>query len=126
LKLNLGPLKHFIKASVGVVESVGFILGVRRGDELEAVVAYRVDNELESPVEFRASPWQVVQAHRVAELYKLEVIALYHTHPACPPTPSHLDLKGMKLWPLVWVIACKDTIKAWRLEDGEVVEVEVV
>lgn len=126
MKLNLGPLKHFIKASVGVVESLGFILGVRREDELEAVVAYRVDNELESQVEFRASPWQVVQAHRVAELYKLEVIALYHTHPACPPTPSHLDLKGMKLWPLVWVIACKDTIKAWRLEDGGVMEVEVV
>jgi proteasome lid subunit RPN8/RPN11 len=126
LKLNLGSLKHFIKASVGVVESVGFILGVRRGDELEAVIAYRVDNELGSPVEFRASPWQVVQAHGVAELYKLEVIALYHTHPACPPTPSRLDLKGMKLWPLVWVIACKGTVKAWRLEDGGVVEVEVV
>ena len=106
MKMNLGPLKLFIQASVGSVESVGFILGVKVEDTVEAVVVYRVDNELGSPVEFRASPWHVVQAHRVAELYKLEVIALYHTHPTCPPIPSHLDLEGMKLWPIPWIIAC--------------------
>jgi proteasome lid subunit RPN8/RPN11 len=126
LRLVLGPLKAVLEAHVGLVENVGFILGERRGDVLEAVALYRADNELGSPFEFRASPWHVVQAHRVAELYKLDVIALYHTHPSCPPVPSYLDVKGMKLWPIPWVIACESLVKAWMLEDGGVVEVEVV
>ncbi len=126
MKLVLGPLREVLKVHADGVESVGFILGVRRGEVLEAMVLYRVDNELSSPVEFRANPWHVVQAHRVAELYKLEVIALYHTHPSCPPIPSSLDIKGMRLWPIPWIIACRGLVKAWRLGDGIVEEVEVV
>ena len=43
MKMNLGPLKLFIQASVGSVESVGFILGVKVEDTVEAVVVYRVE-----------------------------------------------------------------------------------
>ncbi len=125
MRIELGPLKVTLGVYIGLVESVGFILGERRGSILEAKALYRVNNELGSPIEFKAHPWHVVQAHRVAELYKLEVIALYHTHPTCPPTPSILDIKGMRLWPVPWVIVCENSIKAWRLEDNNVVEVEV-
>lgn len=126
MKVKLGALRATLMdlASLGL-EVVGFLLGSRSGDHIDVKALYRVDNELGSPVEFRANPWQTVQAHNVANLYQLEVVALYHTHPSCPPTPSLLDLRGMRLWPIPWVIACRDDVKAWTLEEDGVREVEI-
>lgn len=126
MRIKVGALGIVLKSlAVGGVEVVGFLLGSRTGDVIEVKALYRVDNDLQSPVEFRANPWQTVQAHNVANLYNLDVVALYHTHPSCPPVASVLDVKGMRLWPIPWVIACRYEVKAWILEGDGVREIEV-
>jgi len=126
LKIRLGSLEVVLRSLSSIeAEAIGFLLGLKAGSSIDVMALYRVDNELGSPVEFRANPWQTVQAHNVADKYGVEVVALFHTHPTCPPVPSSLDFKGMKLWPIPWVIACKDEVKAWILEGEKVKEVGI-
>lgn len=117
-------MKHAIHPflSTGREES-GIIIGMVEDGEATAYAIYKTRNVLDSPVRFESDPWEVVQAHRVAEVYGVSVIGVFHTHPVCPPKPSRLDVEGMKRWPLIWVIACKSgseaSIAAWRLDSDE-------
>ena len=98
-----------------------FLVG--RGEEV--LYAYWAQNVKSSPFEFEAEGWHVVQAHISAERHGMEVIALAHTHPSCPAVPSPADLRGMKAWPIVWVISCQSEVRGWVLEGGKVKEVEI-
>lgn len=121
-KLSLGPLaRALMSLSGGEEERVAFLVG--KGEEV--LYAYWARNVKRSSIEFEAEPWHVVQAHVSASKYSLEVVGIAHTHPSCPPVPSTLDVRGMKAWPLVWVIACPGDLKAWRLKEGGLEEVEV-
>ena len=107
-------------------ETVGIVLGVSRLDEVSCMALFRVENRLSSPYRFEADHWQIVQAHETAKKYGLEVVALFHSHPSCPAEPSSLDVEGMRRWSMPWIIACRDEIRGWSIEEGRVVEVEVV
>ena len=119
-RLVIGSLKRTLTqiAATSREEKVGMLLGEVLEDSAIVRLMYWVKNVKSSPVEFEADPWQVVQAHEVASKHGLEVIAVFHTHPSCPAVPSQLDLRGMRLWPVLWVIACKDEVRAWILSDG--------
>ena len=61
-------------------------------------------NILSSPVEFVISPELVVAELKKAETEGLEIVGIFHSHPAAP-YPSVVDLKNMKLWPnVLWLI----------------------
>lgn len=109
----------------GEVEAVGLLLGQRRGEEVVCNSLFRVDNRLKARELFETEPWHIVQAYTAAEAYGLEVVALFHTHASCPPAPSPLDVKGMRKWPLLWVIACPQEVRAWILRNEEVEEVPI-
>jgi proteasome lid subunit RPN8/RPN11 len=52
-------------------------------------------------------------------------LAVFHSHPASPPRPSHADLERAGLWASrPWLILRTDTreLAAWRLVDGRAVE----
>lgn len=125
--VKLGVLGEVLKLMAsGASESTGFLVGSLEPSHARVFGLYRVDNRLGSPVEFEGDPWQTVQAHVAAGNYGIQVIALFHTHISCPPLPSSLDIRGMRLWPLIWVIACPGEVRAWRLdESGEPREVFV-
>jgi proteasome lid subunit RPN8/RPN11 len=118
-RIELGSLKRILEVLTKDVrvEKVSLLIGKVEGETARAMIAYRVTNIKGSAVEFEADPWQVVQAHEVASKHGLEVIAILHTHPTCPAIPSTLDLRGMRLWPIIWVIACRGEVRAWVLED---------
>ncbi|MEM1572679.1 Mov34/MPN/PAD-1 family protein [Pyrobaculum sp.] len=83
-----------------------------------AVAKWRwVRNLAGSPVAFRIDPEEMYRAITEAEEEGLELLAIFHTHPG-PPTPSSVDLKYMRLWPVVWIISNTFSWKttAWRLE----------
>ncbi len=126
-KVVLGPIKgHLLRiASLDGPERVALLLGKRSDDNVVVYVVFRVDNVRGSPVEFEGDPWQLVVAHKAAEKYGLEVVGVFHTHPACPASPSPSDVDGMKKWPYPWVIACPGYLRAWLLEGGKVREVAV-
>ncbi|MFP3312699.1 MAG: Mov34/MPN/PAD-1 family protein [Acidilobus sp.] len=76
------------------------------------------ENLLRSPVEFLANPLDIVTAYKAAENLHIDVVALYHTHPDGDAAPSQMDLEGMRLWPLPWIIASRSGVRAWVLSSG--------
>ncbi len=126
-RVILGPLKSHLLgiASLEGPERVALLLGKRSNSEVVVNAVFRVNNVRGSPVEFEGDPWQLVVAHKAAEKYGLDVVGVFHTHPACPASPSPSDLEGMKRWPYPWVIACPGDLRAWILEGGEAREIAV-
>ena len=124
MALKLGPLtRHLELLAQQGFEKLGVIIG--RGEEAYMLVAVR--NISSHPeLEFTGDPWAVVQAHKIASIYSLEVIGVYHTHPCGNPYPSIRDLTGMRNWPYIWVIASREGVKAWKLRGETAIEVDLI
>ncbi|ACB40210.1 M67 family metallopeptidase [Pyrobaculum neutrophilum] len=93
--------------------------------EGETVKTWRwVRNVLESPTAFRIDPEELYRAVTEAEEAGLALVAIFHTHPG-PPVPSPLDIRHMRLWPVVWVISDVYTWETagWRLSEEGLVKV---
>ncbi len=75
-------------------------------------------------------PDDFLAADRVARAAGLEIVGIWHTHPDAPPRPSATDLETA--WEgysylIVGVAALGTTeLRAWRLEDGRFVELNLV
>ncbi len=69
-------------------EACGLIGGL--GEQAHQVVA--ITNELHSPVRFRMDAREQLAAFLHFEEKGLELIAIFHSHPNGPPTPSPTDL----------------------------------
>ena len=118
-----GELVDELKAKCGPGEECAALLfGV--GDSVKAWKWMR--NVAGSPVEFRLDPEEVYAAVKAAEEAGLELVAIFHTHPGAP-IPSPLDLKHMRMWRVVWVIANVYTaeLRAWRMAGDRVEEVDI-
>jgi proteasome lid subunit RPN8/RPN11 len=57
----------------------------------------------ESPLTFSIESTELVDAYNLAESKGLQVIAIFHSHPA-QPSPSSTDIKFMEINPVVWLI----------------------
>ena len=53
---------------------------------------------------FSIAPDQLLGAYRAAERRGLEVIGIFHSHPASGAAPSDTDMRFMRTNPVVWVI----------------------
>jgi len=69
-------------------EACGLIGGV--GDEARLVLP--VTNELHSPVRFRMSPQEQLEAFLRFEEGRLDLIGIFHSHPRGPARPSPTDM----------------------------------
>ncbi len=52
---------------------------------------YPLVNELESPTEYRSEPQSMFDAYRDLRNRGIDVLAVYHSHPASAPVPSRKD-----------------------------------
>jgi len=102
-------------------ESCAFLLG--RSDMVIEIIPMR--NADESQVSFSIEPQQVLHAYELAESKKLQVIGIFHSHPA-RPAPSGTDRKFMEINPVVWLIysTTEYRLKAY-VYDRDVKEVEL-
>ncbi|WP_297508634.1 M67 family metallopeptidase [Thermococcus sp.] len=113
------------RARTSKEEICGFLFGVA-GEDVEVREVRFVRNRLASPVAFEMEPVEMVEALDEAEEKGLEVVGIFHSHLKCPPRPSGRDLKGMELWPVVWLIVDeRGNYGAYVLREGKVEEVEV-
>ncbi len=105
-------------------EVAGFLIGSTSGNSVFVEELLVGDNLDSSPHSFRLDPYAIVSAHELAKIMNLEVVALVHSHPA-PPYPSIKDVKGMRLWPIPWVVVDSVSLefRAWILKDLGVEEV---
>ncbi|MCA9916700.1 MAG: M67 family metallopeptidase [Anaerolineales bacterium] len=68
--------------------------GLVAGSELGRVTAvYPIENHLHSPTTFLMNPQQQIQAMLDLEASGWQLLAIYHSHPHGPETPSPTDIQ---------------------------------
>jgi proteasome lid subunit RPN8/RPN11 len=100
-------------------ESCAFLLG--HNDKVAKILPMR--NIDESPVTFSIEPSELLHAYNLAESKGMQVIAIFHSHPA-KPWPSSTDIKFMEINPVVWVIysTTDSQLKAFVYDDDELIK----
>lgn len=84
-------------------------------------------NILDSAVAFKIDPSEVFEVFDEADRIGLEVIGVFHSHPA-PAEPSNIDLEYMKANPMVWLIASMldKSIGAYYTQNKTVKKIEIL
>ncbi|TLY08032.1 MAG: M67 family metallopeptidase [Thaumarchaeota archaeon] len=102
-------------------ESCAFLLG--KNDRVVEILT--MQNADQSAISFSIEPQDVLRAYDVAESKKLQVMGIFHSHPA-RPAPSNTDKKFMEINPVVWLIysTTEQEFKAY-VYDSDVREVAV-
>jgi proteasome lid subunit RPN8/RPN11 len=100
-------------------ESCAFLLGHK--DKVVKILPMR--NSDKSPVTFSIEPAELLHAYNLAESKGMQVIAIFHSHPA-KPWPSNTDIKFMEINPVVWVIysTTESQLKAFVYDDDDSIE----
>ncbi|MHA1589796.1 MAG: Mov34/MPN/PAD-1 family protein [Candidatus Njordarchaeales archaeon] len=98
-------LEEIVKrAKESRIEICGVLLGIAdREGRVIVKKLWKARNIKNSPVLFEIYPEDLYKAVVLGEKEGLDIVALYHSHPA-PPVPSNRDIEGMKLWPVPWLI----------------------
>lgn len=104
------------------LEACGLLAGKK--DRVEKVLFVR--NQAQSPARFVMDPYEQLQAFEWIESHSLEMLAIFHSHPAGPETVSSTDI-AEAAYAVVHVI-CSKTRDVWKLrgfwiEDGTATEV---
>ncbi|HET6807835.1 MAG TPA: M67 family metallopeptidase [Nitrososphaera sp.] len=105
-------------------ESCAFLLG--HNDKVAKILPMR--NIDESPVTFSIEPAELLHAYNLAESKGMQVIAIFHSHPA-KPWPSSTDIKFMEINPVVWIIysTTESQLKAFVYDDDELIkEIDII
>ena len=72
------------------LEGCGLIAG-DKGSRVTAV--YPIDNVLQSPTAYQMNPLQQIEAMLDLEAHGWRLLAIYHSHPQGPDSPSVSDIK---------------------------------
>ena len=110
ISLTAGQIEELVSIAKDVLpnESCGLLLG--ENDAVAEILPMR--NVDESPLTFSIESTELVGAYNLAESKGLQVIAIFHSHPA-QPSPSSTDIKFMEINPVVWLIY---STTEWRLK----------
>ena len=92
------------------------------GKENKVEEVFLTKNIDESPINFTISNEQLIEAYRIAEDKKIEVIGIFHSHPNSEACPSNTDKKFMQSNPVVWIIysGINKNFKAFILESDSI------
>lgn len=87
---------------------------------------FLTENIEKSPVNFTISNKQLIEGYKMAEEKKMDVIAIFHSHPDSEAYPSNTDKKFMQSNPVVWVIysGINKNFRAYILE-SEIMEISI-
>lgn len=99
------------------LEACGLLAG--KDGRVQAVLP--VENVLRSPVRFRMRPEDQLKAFNWIEEHDLDLLAIYHSHPAGPPYPSMTDIEEAAY--AVAYLICYPEAGTWQVR-GFRIEVE--
>ncbi len=89
-------------------ESVALLAGRIEGTIAYATNTYLPENIEQSAVSFTVDPIVLFDIYTDIEKKHLELVAIYHTHPA-PAKPSGMDLSYMEVNSCIWLISNTST-----------------
>lgn len=101
-------------------------VGMLAGREGVVVRRFPLVNALASPTRFESEPRSMFEAEKARRMEELEFLAVYHSHPTSPATPSKHDIANRYSDAVLMVIISLEkepaTVKAWRVTDAGVTE----
>jgi len=100
------------------------------GRDGHATAVHRATNAEASPYRFVIDGREQLQILNRIEADGTDLAAIYHSHTRTPPEPSQTDINFARNWPgVLWVIVGllgdEATVQTWRIDDGQVSEVEL-
>ena len=106
------------------LEACGLLAG--KQDAVDAVL--KVHNAEQSPVRFRMDPEEQLHALEWIDANGLELVGIYHSHPAGPETASATDIAeaAYEVVHVIW--SCSGRFwkaRGFWIEAGEVTEVDI-
>ena len=108
------------------LEACALLVGKISNDHVmvsEVIIASNADK---SQVSFSIEPKELLDAYSKAESMGLEIVAIFHSHPA-PAKPSSTDVKYMEINPIPWLIlSTTNNELAAFLYDGKIRTLELV
>lgn len=75
------------------MEACGILGGSISREIRQAEWIYPAQNQLKSPLRYQIEPAEQLKAFEYLENNRLELVAIYHSHPAGPEHPSALDIR---------------------------------
>jgi len=105
--------------------------GLVSGADGAATEVFPARNEMASPLAYNVHPQDLLLITEEIEGRGEDLAAIYHSHTKSPAEPSQTDINLAANWPdpvyLICSIADPDApvLRAWRLRDGSVAEVEL-
>jgi [CysO sulfur-carrier protein]-S-L-cysteine hydrolase len=105
-------------------EACGLLAG--KDGRVEKVLPVR--NQAQSPVRFVMDPYEQLQAFEWIESQELQLIGIFHSHPAGPDTVSATDIEeaAYEVVHLIW--SCSDgtwKLRGFWIAEGQAQEVDL-
>jgi proteasome lid subunit RPN8/RPN11 len=96
------------------------------GKDDQVLDLFLTENIENSPVNFTISNKQLIEAYKIAEEKKMEVVGIFHSHPDSDAYPSNTDKKFMQSNPVAWIIysGINKNFRAYLLE-SDIVEIPI-
>lgn len=85
-------------------ESCALLCGRVRGADAHVSGLVTVANADASPDRFSVPAQELISAYARAESDGLDVVGIFHSHPASPALPSGTDVEYMRINPVPWLI----------------------
>ena len=106
------------------LEACGLLAGTN--NQVEKMI--KVRNQLQSPVRFVMDPYEQLKAFDWIEANRLELLGIFHSHPAGPETVSATDIveAAYEVVHIIWSrIEDRWQARGFWIEGGEVSEVSL-
>ena len=96
------------------------------GKDNQVLDLFLTENIENSPVNFTISNKQLIEAYKIAEEKKMEIVGIFHSHPGSDAYPSNTDKKFMQSNPVAWIIysGINKNFRAYLLE-SDIVEIPI-
>jgi proteasome lid subunit RPN8/RPN11 len=124
-------LKRLISiAEASDEECCGFIFGSDNRDtrHVMAVIEVKNNSTFDKREHFEISPLDYMQAERFAEFNKMNLLGIFHSHPASPAIPSQTDLKAAQPYFSYFILSLRNKkfkmLRSWTLNDSNQFEEE--
>lgn len=100
--------------------------GLLAGKDQHALSVIPISNMLDSPIRFRMDALEQLRAFEQMERDGLDLVAIYHSHPAGPIEPSPTDVAeaAYPVINIIWAPAIGEwQARGFWIENGQAVEV---
>lgn len=101
-------------------ESCAILFGISGNEQILVREVFLTKNIENSPVNFTIANEELIKAYDDAEKRLLDVIVIFHSHPASVAYPSATDMKYMEINPVPWIIFSNldNEFKAYIFDSG--------